>query len=205
MTLELIKLEVGPWPMNAYILLCEETGTCAVIDPGADADKILDAVNEYKVARILVTHGHYDHVDAVPDVAKATGAPVCIHPADAEKFDVSYDIPLADGDIIPIGNGQVRAIHTPGHTPGLTCFDLGDNRIVVGDTVFVGGPGATRTPENFSQSMETMQRTVFAWPDETEFFPGHGPSGTIGGERPAFGAFVAQGWSEDLCGDVTWT
>jgi glyoxylase-like metal-dependent hydrolase (beta-lactamase superfamily II) len=74
----------------------------------------------------------------------------------------------------------------------------------VGDTLFVNGPGRTFSPDDFSTTMWTMQQIVFDWPDETEFYPGHGPSGTIGAERPAFEAFVKKGWSKDLEGDVTW-
>jgi glyoxylase-like metal-dependent hydrolase (beta-lactamase superfamily II) len=94
-------------------------------------------------------------------------------------------------------------VHTPGHTDGQCCFII-DHRVVVGDTVFVGGPGKTWSSEGFATTMKTMKKIIFAWPDETEFFPGHGPSGVIGTERPAFEAFLSRGWSEDLQGDVTW-
>jgi glyoxylase-like metal-dependent hydrolase (beta-lactamase superfamily II) len=86
----------------------------------------------------------------------------------------------------------------------MTCFDLGDKRVLVGDTVFVGGPGKTWSPEDFTLTMRTMQEIVFAWPDDTEFYPGHGPSGVIGEERSDFEAFLRRGWSDDLHGDVTW-
>ena len=74
----------------------------------------------------------------------------------------------------------------------------------MGDTVFVGGPGRTWSPADFTVTMQTMQNIVFQWSDETKFFPGHGPSGIIGKERPAFEAFTARGWSDDLEGDVSW-
>jgi glyoxylase-like metal-dependent hydrolase (beta-lactamase superfamily II) len=106
--------------------------------------------------------------------------------------------------VIPVGNLNLKVIHTPGHTAGQCCFNLGDGRVVVGDTIFVGGPGRTWSPEDFDTTMRTMQQIVFQWPDETQFFPGHGPSGSIGQERPAFEAFVTRGWPEDLEGDVTW-
>jgi glyoxylase-like metal-dependent hydrolase (beta-lactamase superfamily II) len=81
---------------------------------------------------------------------------------------------------------------------------LFDQRALVGDTIFVGGPGRTGSPEDFALTMRTMRDVVFAWPDEMEFFPGHGPSGRIGIERPAFEAFVHRGWPADLQGDVAW-
>jgi hydroxyacylglutathione hydrolase len=204
MSLKLIKMELGPWPMNAYGVICEETRAGAIIDPGADALHVLNACGDARIEKILLTHGHDDHVGAVQEVQAVTGAPVYLHPADAAKFDLPYDKALSDGDAIRIGNQSLRVIHVPGHTPGLVCFDLGDGRIVVGDTLFVGGPGRTWAAEDFTTTMENMQKIVFAWPDETRFFPGHGPSGQIGVERPAFEAFIARGWPSDLFGDVAW-
>ncbi len=204
MTLKLIKQEVGPWSMNSYVLICEETATSAIIDPGADAEVLLNLIGGTKVDKILLTHAHADHVGALDEVKAATGAPVYLHPTDAEKFKISYDQPLAGGETITIGAHTIKTIFTPGHTPGQICFDLGDGRILVGDTVFVGGPGRTTTPADFAITMQNMKNIVFAWPDETLFFPGHGPSGQIGQERPAFEAFEARGWADDTQGDVAW-
>lgn len=204
MSFMLKKLSLGPWPMNGYVLVCEETLTSAIIDPGEDAKKILDAVKDTQVAAILITHGHHDHVGALEEIKQATQASVYMHKKDADHFGLEFDVEVNDGDEINIGNQKVSVIYTPGHTQGQVCYDLGDGRILVGDTVFVGGPGKTWSPDDFSTTMWTMQQIVFEWPDETQFFPGHGPSGTIGEERPAFSAFAAKGWPEDLDGDVTW-
>ena len=138
------------------------------------------------------------------EVMAATEAPIYLHPADALKFNIPYDIPLGDNIKIKVGNHELRTIHTPGHTPGMVCFDIGEFRIIVGDTIFVGGPGKTWSAKDFSQTMRTLRNIVFKWPDNTVFFPGHGPSGQIGQERPAFERFVSQGWADDLFGDVTW-
>ena len=204
MPLELSRLEVGPWPMNSYILTCRETGTSAVIDPGADAERILAQTAQTQVSAILLTHGHADHVGAMEEVKQASGAPVYIHPLDAERFNIPYDIPFVDGMLIRVGNYQVRAVHTPGHTPGMVCLDIGDGRVLVGDTLFRGGPGRTWSPSDFSVTMQTLQGILFTWPDETEFYPGHGDYGRIGEERPAFEAFAGRGWPAGLQGDVTW-
>ena len=201
---KLIQKAVGPWPMNTYAVICETTQTSAIIDPGADPEIILSLVEGTHVDKILLTHGHMDHVNALDAIKSSTGAPVYLHPADAERFGLKYDFPLADGDDITLGNLILKAIHTPGHTPGQICFNLGDGRIIVGDTIFVGGPGKTWSPEDFGNTMLTMQKIVFSWSDNTHFFPGHGPSGKIGVERPAFEAFTARGWPIDTFGDVTW-
>ncbi|MBE9475024.1 MAG: MBL fold metallo-hydrolase, partial [Chloroflexi bacterium] len=170
----------------------------------AEAETILSLVEDTQVAAILITHGHADHIGALGEIKAGTNAPVYINQLDAEGFNLDFDISLLDGQIILIGDQQVRAIHTPGHTPGMTCLDLGDGRIVVGDTIFVGGPGKTWSKKDFATTMHTMQEIVFTWSDETIFYPGHRPSGVIGQERPAFEAFVARGWSRKLYGDVTW-
>ncbi len=204
MKAKLHQKAVGPWPMNTYVVICEETQTSTIIDPGAEADIILNLTEGTKVEAILLTHGHSDHIMALDEVKESTGSPVYLHPKDAAHFELSYDAPLQNGQLIAIGNHNLTVIHTPGHTPGQCCFDLGDNRIIVGDTVFVGGPGRTWSPQDFKLTMNTLQNIVFRWPDETAFFPGHGSSGKIGDERAAFEAFVAQGWPGDLEGDVTW-
>jgi hydroxyacylglutathione hydrolase len=204
MPLELYKIEVGPWPMNSYIVVCPETAISAIIDPGADEERILEKIAQTRVVAILLTHGHVDHIGALEGVKSATNAPVYLHPMEAEHFNLVYDIPFQDGMIIRVGNSQVRAVHTPGHTPGMTSLDLEDGRVLVGDTLFVGGPGRTGSPEDFTITMRTLHDILFTWPDETVFYPGHGVHGRIGEERSAFEAFVERGWSSGLYGDVTW-
>ena len=190
--------------MNTYVIIDESSSTSCIIDPGGDPDKILGMTSGTTVSKILITHGHGDHVMVLDEIKDATGAPVYLHAADADFFKLDYDVPLNGGDEVSIGNICLKVIHVPGHTPGQCCFNLGDGRIIVGDTIFKGGPGSTTSPENFSITMVSMKEIVFAWPDNTTFFPGHGPSGKIGDERPAFEAFLARGWPNDLEGDVTW-
>ena len=204
MSLKLLQKSVGPWPMNTYVLICEDTKTSAIVDPGADAKAILAMTEGTRVSKILLTHAHEDHVGALAEIKRATRATVFLHPDEREMFNVRFDISIKGGDTLKVGNHRIHTFHTPGHTPGMICFDIGDHRMLVGDTLFVNGPGNTETPKDFALTMRTMRNVVFKWPDETEFFTGHGPSGKIGDERPAFEAFVKVGWAKDLCGDVTW-
>ncbi len=204
MPVSLVRIEVGPWPMNAYLIIDEQTRASAIVDPGAEPEKILAAAEGTRVERILVTHGHADHVGGLEAVKEATHVPIYLHPADAAQFGVPYDVPVGDGDLIPVGNLQVKAHHTPGHTPGMTCYDLGDGRVIVGDTIFVGGPGRTWSAEDFATTLHTMEKIVFTWGDDTIFYPGHGSWGKIGKERLKFEAFMKQGWTAGLQGDVTW-
>ncbi len=201
---KLIQKSVGPWPMNTYVVICESSRTSAIIDPGADPDSILALIDGTKVDKILITHGHPDHVSALDDIISATGAPVYLHPAEAEIFQIKYDFPLSGDSNLRIGKLVLKTFHTPGHTPGQICFDLGDGRIIVGDTLFVGGPGKTWSSKDFATTMLTMQKIVFSWPEETQFFPGHGSSGKISAERPAFEAFLTRGWPVNTFGDVAW-
>lgn len=201
--LQLQRLEVGPWPMNCYLLVCPLSGELAIVDPGADGDRILAAVGAAPVRCILLTHGHGDHVGALEAVRQATNAPVGIHPADAARFDVQADFPLVDGMDIVIGQGSVRVAHTPGHTPGSVCLRT-NGQVLVGDAIFPGGPGHTATPEDLRQSLESLGRTVFTWPDATELYPGHGGHTTVRAERSAFLRFVVSGLPTTLFGDVTW-
>ncbi len=201
--LELQRVEVGPWPMNCYLLRCPETGGLAIVDPGADAERILEAAGQAPILHILLTHGHPDHVGALEAVREATGAPVGIHPADVEAFDLRAEILLEDRMEVNVGEGQLVIAHVPGHTPGSICLRL-NGQVVVGDAIFPGGPGYTVSPDALVQSLDSLGRTVFTWPDGAELYPGHGGHTTVQAERAGFHRFVNADRPADLCGDVSW-
>jgi glyoxylase-like metal-dependent hydrolase (beta-lactamase superfamily II) len=201
--LELQRLEVGPWPMNCYLVRCLETGETAIVDPGADAETILATVGSARVCCILLTHGHPDHVGALDAVRTATGVDVGIHPADAAHFDLKADFALEHGSKVAVGRGHVSITHVPGHTPGSVCLLL-NAQVLVGDVIFPGGPGYTASPEALTQSLESLGQTVFTWSDSTELYPGHGDHTTVGSEHPAFERFLQGERDPELCGDVTW-
>ena len=194
---------VGPWPMNTYVLICPETKQSVLIDPGAEPDTLTTMLGDSTPIAILLTHAHHDHIGVLEEMRTQLNVPVYLHPADSH-MGVMADEWFADADTFTVGQHTLRIIHTPGHTHGMVTLMLPDQRAIVGDTIFKGGPGKTWAPPYFQVTLETMRNIVFKWPDETECFPGHGPSFRIGDERPAFEAFLQRKHSPDLCGDVTW-
>jgi len=202
--LELQRLEVGPWPMNCYLVRCRKTDQVAIVDPGEDADTILSSLPDAGlVCCILLTHAHPDHVGALGAIRRATAAPVGIHPADAELFGIDGDLPLLDGMEVVIGRSRLTVAHVPGHTPGSICLRF-SGEALVGDAIFPGGPGHTDSPEALAQSIVSLGQVVFSWPDDTALYPGHGDSTTVGAERADFERFLTADHPADLFGDVTW-
>ena len=201
---ELLRLEVGPWPMNCYILTCKSSGISVVVDPGADAQRILAELGGQPVHAILLTHGHFDPVGAVADLQAATGAPVAIHAGDAGQLPVPPNFFLNDDEHIVVGGCRLNVIYTPGHTPGSVTLWT-DKIALVGDTLFPGGPGHTESPQAFQEILTSITHQLFTLPDDTVAYPGHGPLTTIGAARAEYAAFAARAHPEDLHGDVTWT
>jgi len=201
--LKLQVLPVGEHATNCYLLTCPETGQALLVDPGADPEAVLALCKDAQVTRILLTHGHFDHLLALDEVQATLGTQVGVHPADAIEFGIQADFGLRDGMRLRVGRRYVRVIHIPGHTPGSVSLRF-DRRAITGDAVFPGGPGHTDTPEALRTLLVNLQRTVFAWPDDTLLHPGHGSPTTVGAERLAFQEFLAHPRSPDLCGDVTW-
>lgn len=197
------KIVVGPWPMNAFVLVDAGSGNCIIVDPGADAEAILAGVAEAPVQQILVTHSDPDHVGALPEVVAATGAPVAVHPDAAGPLTISPDDQLHDGDIVKPGPHAIRVIETPGHAPGHVSFLVGHD-LIGGDVLFPGGPGHTDTPENFRQILETITKKLFLLPDDTVVHPGHGDPVTIAQARAGYQRFAVRDKPANLCGDVTW-
>lgn len=197
------QLTVGSMAVCCYVLGCEQTRKGAVIDPGGDAERILALCeNEgLSIESIICTHAHPDHVCANAQVKAATGAEIVMHAAEAEFFargDIKQyfsilglafspepDRTVQDGDVIAVGNLQLRVIHTPGHTPGGICL-YAEPHLFSGDTLFVGGVGRTDFPGgDTAQLMQSLQEKVLTLPAETVVWPGHGYGGassTVGEE-----------------------
>ena len=191
---EVHQLVVGRLGTNVYVLRCRRTGAAVLIDAADDADLLLSTCRDLAVTEVLQTHGHWDHVQAVPAL-RAAGYPVSIAPADAAMI-AGHDSTLDHASVVEVGALELRVLATPGHTPGSTCLRLAGSPVVfTGDTLFPGGPGATGgDPERFATILDRIEEHLFTLPPDTVVLPGHGPATTIGAERPHLAEWRARGW-----------
>jgi glyoxylase-like metal-dependent hydrolase (beta-lactamase superfamily II) len=192
---EITRLVVGPMDNNVFVVLCRRTGEAVLVDAANEAERLLELCRELNVGRVLTTHGHWDHIQAVPAVRDA-GYEVGIAADDADMLP-AYDFVIEDDAVIEVGDLRLRTAHTPGHTPGSTCFVIeGSPVLLSGDTLFPGGPGATKFPGgDFPTIIRSIDDRLFArLPDDTVVMPGHGDDTTIGSERPHLQEWVDRGW-----------
>jgi glyoxylase-like metal-dependent hydrolase (beta-lactamase superfamily II) len=192
---EIYKTVVGPMDNNVYIVRCKQTGDSVLVDAANEHEQLLELCSTLGVRRVLETHGHWDHIQAVPQLRDA-GYDVGVTAADAAMLP-SYDTVLEDDSVITVGRLQLHTILTPGHTPGSMCFAIeGSPVLLSGDTLFPGGPGNTKFEYgSFSTIIESIERRLFApFSADTIVMPGHGADTTIGTERPHLEEWVARGW-----------
>jgi glyoxylase-like metal-dependent hydrolase (beta-lactamase superfamily II) len=200
---QIIKINMGPYNNNGYIVVCPETGEGIIIDAPAEPEKLLNEVGNVHIKAILVTHGHHDHLLGYQEIKSGVGAPTGIGAGDADRLPNPPEIDLKDGDIIRFGQQEVRAISTPGHTDGSTCLLIGKH-LFSGDTLFPGGPGRSRSPEALRQELDSITQKLLVLPDDTAVYPGHGDDTTIGEARQEYQVFASRPHPTGLCGDVTW-
>jgi glyoxylase-like metal-dependent hydrolase (beta-lactamase superfamily II) len=188
------KFNVGPYENNAFVVRCTETGEGALVDAANEHDRLVQVCRAAGVRRVLTTHGHWDHIQAVGPLRDA-GLDIAIGADDTFMLD-TYDTTMVDDEVITVGRLRLRTIHNPGHTPGSISFLLeGHPVLFTGDTLFPGGPGNTRLDHaDFATIIESIDRRLFTLPAETLVFPGHGLDTTIGHERPHLQEWVDRGW-----------
>ena len=192
---EIHKLVVGPMDNNVFVLRCKETGDSVLLDAANEHEKLLELCQRLNVRKILETHGHWDHIQAVPAVRDA-GYEVGVTSQDSAMLP-SYDFVLQDDDVIEVGRLRLHTIHTPGHTPGSMCFRLeGSPVLFSGDTLFPGGPGNTTFEGgDFETIIRSLDERLFREvADDHIVMPGHGDDTTIGTERPHLQEWADRGW-----------
>lgn len=180
---------------NVFVIRCRETGDAVLLDAANEHEKLLQLCQTLGVRTVLETHGHWDHIQAIPEVRDA-GYEVGVAAADAAMLP-SYDFVLDDERVLEIGNLRIRCHHTPGHTPGSMSFSVDDTPLLFsGDTLFPGGPGATSFEGgDFETIMNSLERRMFqVFAPETLVLPGHGTDTTLGREAPHLDDWYARGW-----------
>ena len=174
------RLIGGNLESNGYIIYDREQGECFIIDPGYNGEKFIQIVNELglKVKGILLTHHHYDHVGGVDKIRKETGCPVFIHRMDSDMYKRPVDVMLENGDLLMVGNEEIRVIHTPGHTKGGVCFYSAQSKTAfTGDTIFNVDLGRTDLIDGSTSEMEASIRNIIdLWGNDIMIYPGHGDS-----------------------------
>ena len=199
------RIVTGAYQVNTYIVSCPETKDGFIIDPGGDAEKILDLIkeNHIQIKYILNTHGHADHIVANQELKKSLDLQICMHVEDNSFFtnpDIlqieekelglatpgKADIVLEDSEVLKVGNLKIKVIHTPGHTPGSVCYLVSGN-LFTGDTLFVGDVGRSDLAGgSFATLLQSIKEKIIVLPMDTKIWPGHDygemPSSTLAWE-----------------------
>ena len=203
-TLEFNVVPVTPFEQNCCILRCPKTGRGALVDPGGDAERILDAARKQgvEIEKVLLTHGHFDHVGSATEIARRLDVPIeGPHREDAfllntvDKWCSQFGFPAAlnvvpdrwleDGDEVTVGEQRLQVLHCPGHTPGhIVFFDPAGRLAWVGDVLFNGSIGRTDFPRSDHDALlHSISERLLPLGDDVRFVPGHGPMSTFGEER----------------------
>jgi glyoxylase-like metal-dependent hydrolase (beta-lactamase superfamily II) len=195
--LTITKIATNPFNNNCYFLRDTATGETLLIDAAGDPERLLETLGDGTLVSIVETHGHWDHQQALVDVVKATGAPVLATQADAGDLPLPVDRVLSDGDVVRVGAHELTAITLVGHTPGSVALHYAPEggHLFTGDSLFPGGVGNTEKDEKrFTSLINDVETKLFAFPDSTWVYPGHGSDTTLGTERPSLAEWRARGW-----------
>ncbi|MFJ9821804.1 MBL fold metallo-hydrolase [Streptomyces sp. NPDC101151] len=194
------SLDGGTWDVDNNVWIVGDDSEAVVIDAAHDADAIVLALGGRTLRAIVCTHAHNDHIDAAPDLADRTGAPVLLHPDDLPLWkqthpDRTPDGELADGQAVTVAGARLTVLHTPGHAPGAVCLYAPDlAALFSGDTLFAGGPGATgRSYSDFPTIIGSIRDRLLALPHDTVVHTGHGDTTTIGAEAPHLQEWIDRG------------
>ena len=194
------SLDGGTWDVENNVWLIGDEEEVLVIDPAHEPQKVLAAIGERTVKAVLLTHGHDDHIRAAGEFADEVDAPLYLNPEDSMLWEAVYpdrtpDVAIKDGDEYTIAGVTLKALHTPGHSPGSTCFHVPQLDVLFsGDTLFSGGPGATgRSYSSFETIIESIRERLLTLPEKTVVYTGHGPSTSIGAEAPNLDEWIARG------------
>jgi glyoxylase-like metal-dependent hydrolase (beta-lactamase superfamily II) len=194
------SLDGGTWDVDNNVWIVGDDREVVIIDAAHDAEAITAAVNGRTVKAVVCTHAHDDHVNQAPALADRFGAPILLNPAEAPLWELTWpdrtpDGELVDGQVLTVGGLELRALSTPGHSPGSTCLysaELGT--VFSGDTLFNGGPGATgRSYSSFDTIIDSIRTTLLTLPGATTVRTGHGDATSISDEAPHLEEWITRG------------
>jgi glyoxylase-like metal-dependent hydrolase (beta-lactamase superfamily II) len=197
------KMSVSEMHNNVYLVTCTATSEQLLIDAADDPHRCLLLVREGtgRLDHLVTTHRHWDHVRALEEVARTTGATTYAGADDADALPVAPDVRLNHGDVVRVGELELDVIHLRGHTPGSVALswrdpDGGDTHLFTGDSLFPGGVGNTQNPGQSFDSLyaDVVERVFATHDDDTWFYPGHGDDSTLGAERPHLDEWRDRGW-----------
>ncbi|MFW0775066.1 MBL fold metallo-hydrolase [Paenarthrobacter nitroguajacolicus] len=194
------SLDGGTWDVDNNVWIIGDDSECIVIDPAHNPQAIREAVGSRTVKAILLTHGHDDHISSAGAFWELVKAPIHLHQEDwmlwrAVFPEIDPDVAIVDGDEFTVAGATLKAIHTPGHSPGSVSFHLpSEETLFSGDTLFQGGPGATgRSYSDFPTIIESIRTKLLPLPEATVVRTGHGDSTSIGAEKPHLDEWIARG------------
>ncbi|SDP71105.1 Glyoxylase, beta-lactamase superfamily II [Streptomyces sp. cf386] len=195
------SLDGGTWDVDNNVWIVGDDHEAIVVDAAHDAVAIAEALGGRTLRAIVCTHAHNDHIDAAPDLAARTGAPILLHADDLPLWkqthpDRAPDGELTDGQVLTVAGAELTVLHTPGHAPGAVClYAPAMAALFSGDTLFAGGPGATgRSYSHFPTIVDSIRDRLLTLPDETVVHTGHGDTTTIAAEAPHLQEWIDRGF-----------
>jgi hydroxyacylglutathione hydrolase len=202
--ISLYKFVSGPYSNNAYLIVCKHTNKSVIIDAPGDPNDLMSAAQTTKTEMLLITHNHWDHLLGYKEIISRFSLKTGIGAKDSNGM--TPDVPnfqICDDEILSVGKMDIKAIHTPGHTSGSTCFFI-NNILFTGDTLFPGGPGKTKSNEDFKAIVKSISTKLLLLKPSVVFYPGHGPQGTIKNARKDYSIFEQNCSSLEIHGDIEW-
>jgi len=206
------KITLGPYETNAYLVVNKMTSESILVDAPDEPEKLLEFISGTIPRYVFLTHSHKDHTGGLQGFVRKTRVtidgeerpiPCGANLADMPGVPLACHMRLGDGEFVRLSEVRVNILGTPGHTPGSICLRVG-NFLMVGDTVFPGGPGHTGSPKAFREIIKSITEKILTLPDGVRVFPGHGLDTTVGKIRAEYKVFAAKTHDPNLCGDVTW-
>ena len=197
------KIVCGPYDNNAYLVVNPWSNESLIIDAPANPERLIQIAEQTNVKAILITHNHVDHIQGLTDIMSMFDVKVGIGVGDDEAVKSDLKFTINHGDEINIGSIVLKALLTPGHTPGSTCFLVGKH-LFSGDTLFPSGPGRSDSPEKLGQLLDSISTNLFVLGSHTIFYPGHGEDGDIQTSLQEYDVFKSKQHPYGLCGDVRW-